>query len=65
VEGLESFNPARPGDPIRYAKYFFFSPTKNPEVSGLTYSPLRDIQSFGLNFSGDSLTTVLNIKSTT
>jgi len=65
VEGLENFNPARPGDPIRYAKYFFFSPTKNPEVSGLTYSPLRDIQSFGLNFSGDSLTTVLNIKSTT
>lgn len=65
VEGLESFNQARPGDPIKYAKYFFFSPTKNPEVSGLTYSPLRDIQSFGLNFSGDSLTTVLNIKSTT
>lgn len=65
VEGLEEFDKNNPGAPLKYAKYFFFGPTKNPEISGLTYSPLRDIQSFGLNFSGDSLTTVLNIKSTT
>ena len=65
VEGLESFDKNNPGAPLRYARYFFFGPTKNPEVTGLTYSPLRDIQSFGLSFSGDSLTTVLNIKSTT
>lgn len=54
-----------PGEPIKYARYFFFIPTKNPDVSGLTYSPLRDIQTFSLSFSGESLTTVLNVKSTT
>lgn len=65
AEGLASFDENNPGAPIKYARYFFFGPTKNPDITGLTYSPLRDIQSFGLSFSGDSLTTVLNIKSTT
>ena len=49
---------------VLYKKFFYFIPTKNPEPSGLTYSPLRDIQTFSLSFSGDSLTTVLNVKST-
>ena len=53
------------GEPIIYNRYFFFAPSQNPEVSGLTYSPLRDVQNFSLSFSGDSLTTVLNVKSTT
>ena len=47
--------------PIEYIRLFYFGPTKNPETTGLTYSPLRDVQ----NFSGDALTTVLNIHSTT
>ena len=67
AEGLEprEEGPYSPGEPIKYARYFFFIPTKNPDVSGLTYSPLRDIQTFSLSFSGESLTTVLNVKSTT
>ncbi len=50
---------------VVYNRFFYFGPTKNPDVSGLTYSPKQEIQNFGLNFSGDSLTTVLNVKSTT
>lgn len=67
AEGLapKEEGPYSPGEPIKYARYFFFIPTKNPDVSGLTYSPLRDIQTFSLSFSGESLTTVLNVKSTT
>jgi len=64
VEGLAEYN-SDTAAPIKYARYFFFGPTKNPDVSGLTYSPLRDIQTFGLSFTGDSLTTVLNVQSTT
>ena len=48
-----------------YKRYFYFGPTKNPEASGLTYSPKQDIKDFSLSFSGDSLTTVLNVNSTT
>ena len=62
VEGLENVDSAAP---IHYIRYFFFGPTKNSDVSTLTYSPLRDIQNFSLSFSGDSLTTVLNVNSTT
>lgn len=65
VEGLAEYDSSLPGNPIRYIRYFFFAPSKNPEASGLTYSPLREIQDFGLSFSGDSLTTVLNVNSTT
>ena len=65
VEGLADFDAENPGKPIKYKKFFYFGPTKNPDVSGLTFSPLRDVQSFALDFSGDSLTTVLNIQSTT
>lgn len=65
VEGLMEYDSNNPEAPIKYVKYFYFGPTKNTEVSGLTYTPLRDVQTFGLSFSGDSLTTVLNINSTT
>jgi hypothetical protein len=51
--------------PLQYTRFFFFGPTKNNETTGLTYSPLRDIQDFSLSFSGEALTTVLNVKSTT
>ena len=64
VEGLAPGS-SDAATPITYVRYFFFGPTKNPEISGLTYSPLREVQSFGLNFSGNSLTTVLNVSSTT
>ena len=63
IEGLDEGYVA--SQPIKYARYFFFGPTKNPEISGLTYSPLREIQNFNLSFAGNSLTTVLNVSSTT
>lgn len=46
-----------------FDRMFWFEPKKNPEISGLTYSPNTDVQSFSLSFNGDSLTTVLNVES--
>ena len=40
---------------------FWFEPTKNPEISGLSYSPYADLQKLSLSHSGDSLTSVLNV----
>lgn len=47
----------------QYYRYFWYEPKQNQDVSGLTYSPKKNIKDFGLNFKGDSLTTVLNINS--
>ena len=40
---------------------FWFEPTKNPEISGLSYSPYADLQKLSLSHNGDSLTSVLNV----
>lgn len=40
---------------------FWFEPSKNPEVSGLSYSPYANLQSLSLTHNGDSLTSVLNV----
>ena len=45
-------------------KYFWLEPVKHNEFNGIYYSPNNSIQSFGLSFAGDSLTTVLNVQST-
>lgn len=63
VEGYDSTEST--AGVIVYRRFFFFGPVKNPETTGLTYSPSKDVQAFNLSFSGDSLTTVLNVKSTT
>lgn len=46
-----------------FDEFFWFEPTKNPEVSGLTYSPSSDVKTFSLSFNGDSLSTVMNVES--
>lgn len=46
-----------------YARYFWFEPKNNQEVTDIKYSPDHDISKFDLSFSGDSLTTVLNVNS--
>ena len=40
---------------------FWFEPSKNPEVSGLSYSPYANLQNLSLTHNGDSLTSVLNV----
>ncbi len=40
---------------------FWFEPSKNPEISGLSYSPYANLQSLSLVHKGDSLTSVLNV----
>lgn len=46
----------------KFERFFWFEPAKNEELSGLKYSPYTSISSFGLNYTGDSLTTVLNVE---
>lgn len=53
----------REGNVCFFTREFWFKPAKNPLPSGLTYSPNRDIKSFGFNYNGDNLTTVLNVNS--
>ena len=48
---------------VSYRRMFWFEPQENAEVTGIKYSPDRDISKFDLNFSGNSLTTVLNVDS--
>ena len=40
---------------------FWFEPSKNPEISGLSYSPYANLQNLSLVHKGDSLTSVLNV----
>lgn len=49
---------------VELETYFWYEPAKN-EVSGLYYSPFRDIQNFTFSQSGESLVTVLNVESRT
>lgn len=46
-----------------YRLFFWFEPKKNQDVTGLKYSPNREISKFNLDFDGTSLTTVLNVDS--
>ena len=46
-----------------FVTYFWYEPTKKENISGLSYSPYSDIESFNFSFAGDSLTTVLNVAS--
>ena len=46
-----------------YQTYFWYEPKQNQEVSDLQYSPKSQVSNFGLDFSGDALTTVLNVNS--
>lgn len=48
-----------------FRKNYWLEPTKNSLPSGLTYSPLQNIQSFNVSQTGNSLTTVLNVNSHT
>lgn len=47
-----------------YQKFFWYEPKQNQDISGVQYSPKTNIRDFGLTFQGDSLTTVLNVGST-
>lgn len=47
----------------KIVRYFWFEPSKKNEISGLTYSPYSDIETFSLTHNGASLTTVLNVQS--
>ena len=62
---IEGFKRINAHEPIQYVRLFYFGPVKNSDTSGLSYSPLREVQNFSLNFKGESLTTVLNVKSIT
>lgn len=53
------------GNFIELVTYFWYEPSKKDAVSGLMYSPFRDIKSFNLSQNSDSLLTVLNINSRT
>ena len=46
----------------RFHRYYWFEPTRNEYITGLTYSPYRDVQNFDFSFGGESLVTVLNIE---
>lgn len=46
-------------------KYYWFSPTKSLQPTGLKYSPYGDLQSFTLEHSGNSFASILNIQSHT
>ncbi len=64
LQVVEGYNEEFPNHDV-YNYFFWFEPLKNEDVSGLMYSPKREVQSFGMSFSGDALTTVLNVNSTT
>lgn len=47
-----------------FKRYFWFEPKKNEMVTDLRYSPNTNIQNFGFNYGGSSLTTILNVEPT-
>ena len=57
AERLEKIN-----NKLQIKRYFWFEPTKNNQISGLKYSPEKNINSFNFSLEGNSLTTVLNIE---
>ena len=50
---------------ITLVTYFWFEPSKKDLVSGLKYSPFRNVKTFNLSERSDSLVTALNINSRT
>ena len=50
---------------ITLITYFWFEPSKKDVVSGLQYSPFRNVKTFSLSQKADSLITTLNINSRT
>ena len=50
---------------IKIRTYYWFEPSKNTKVSGLKYSPFRDIKDFNFSQDGTSLITMLNIEGRT
>lgn len=53
------------GNFIELVTYFWYEMSKKDTVSGLKYSPFRNINSFNLSQNSDSLLTILNINSRT
>ena len=51
------------GNTASLSRYFWLAPNKINNVSPYLYSPLRNIESFSLEQGGESLTTILNVKS--
>lgn len=52
---------------LRILRYFWLKPLKD-HISGITgykYSPNNDVQEFSLSFSGDNLSSILNVQSQT
>lgn len=50
---------------ITLITYFWFEPAKKDLVDGLQYSPFRNIKTFNLSQSADSLVTIMNINGQT
>jgi len=50
---------------VELITYFWFEPSKKDVISGLKYSPFRNIKNFSLSQQSDSMITVLNINSRT
>lgn len=48
---------------IKIQRYFWLEPSKIENISPYLYSPKKNIESFSFDQNGDSLTTVLNVKS--
>lgn len=46
-------------------KYYWFTPKKETENTGLKYTPEHTVQDFGLEHIGTSLSTILNVQATT
>ena len=54
-------------DHLYILRYFWLKPLKDNVrgITGCKYSPNRDVQDFSLSFSGDNLSSILNIQSRT
>lgn len=48
---------------VKLSRYFWLEPSKIDNISPYQYSPKKNIESFSFDQSGDSLSTVLNVKS--
>lgn len=46
-------------------QYFWFAPIKNDHYTGLKYAPESNVQQFSMSQTGNALTSVLNVSSTT
>lgn len=60
---LHSCEIKQEGKANKYHQLFWYEPKQNQDITGLKYSPKTQISNFGLDFAGDSLTTVLNVNS--